>query len=150
MPEDVEYRVAFYATVRDAEGRYLVIRRSADSSHFAGRWEIPGGKPDPGETAAQTVKREVEEETGLQIRVVGLAGCTEFALPAFRVVMLVFRCIAAGEDVTLSDEHGAAEWVCEEDILQKDLTDHSRRFLESYLARKGGPGETICVSLPLE
>jgi len=150
ITDGLQYRFAFYALIQDDEDRYLVLQRSPDSSCFSEQWEMPGGKPNMGETAVQTLQREVEEETGIQISVVGLAGCTEFSLPAFRVVMLVFRCIAAGREFTLSEEHVAADWVDEEDILEKGLTEQARRFLESYFACKGQSVEAVCVSVPLE
>jgi 8-oxo-dGTP pyrophosphatase MutT (NUDIX family) len=46
--------------VFDARGRLLLLRRSD-----TGDWAIPGGMMEPGETFAQTARREVEEETGL-------------------------------------------------------------------------------------
>jgi 8-oxo-dGTP diphosphatase len=45
-------------------GRVLVGRRRG--SHGAGAWAFPGGKPDPGEHPADTVRRELFEETGLR------------------------------------------------------------------------------------
>ena len=40
--------VAPKVMVRNQAGQYLFLRRSADSKHFAGQWEMPGGKADPG------------------------------------------------------------------------------------------------------
>src|SRR5256885_13739791 len=50
------------ALVRDACGRVLLVRRPDD-----GRWAMPGGWVDPGETPEQAVVREVAEETGLRV-----------------------------------------------------------------------------------
>lgn len=47
-----------------ADGRVLLLRRSAEGDH-AGEWSLPGGKVEPGETAAQAAIREAEEEIGL-------------------------------------------------------------------------------------
>ncbi|HQR25623.1 MAG TPA: (deoxy)nucleoside triphosphate pyrophosphohydrolase [Nocardioides sp.] len=54
------------AIVRD--GRVLAARRTAPAE-TAGGWEFPGGKVEPGETAEQALRREVEEELGCAIEV---------------------------------------------------------------------------------
>jgi 8-oxo-dGTP pyrophosphatase MutT (NUDIX family) len=60
---------AVAALVRDGEGRILLQRRSDD-----GRWNLPAGAVDPGESPADAVVREVREETGLAVRPVRVAG----------------------------------------------------------------------------
>ncbi|MFF7186252.1 NUDIX domain-containing protein [Streptomyces sp. NPDC008222] len=57
------------AFVRDGTGRVLMIQRSDN-----GRWALPGGGHDIGETIADTVVREVREETGIEVEVGGLSG----------------------------------------------------------------------------
>ncbi|HOF61021.1 MAG TPA: (deoxy)nucleoside triphosphate pyrophosphohydrolase [Candidatus Latescibacteria bacterium] len=46
-------------------GRVLVTQRNPDS-HMGGMWEFPGGKVEPGETHAETLKRELREELGVR------------------------------------------------------------------------------------
>ena len=53
------------ALVVDEADRLLVVRRAADPA--AGTWDLPGGFADPGETAEETLRREVREETGLDL-----------------------------------------------------------------------------------
>ncbi len=60
---------AAFGAVRDAEGRILLVRRADD-----GNWELPGGRIDVGETAAEAVVREVAEEAGLTVKVTSVAG----------------------------------------------------------------------------
>ena len=56
------------------EGRVLAARRTAPAE-VAGRWELPGGKVEPGETPDAAIVRELREELGVEVRVVGwLAG----------------------------------------------------------------------------
>lgn len=45
-------------------GVLLVQRRRADADHGAGRWELPGGKLEPGEHPRRALARELEEEWG--------------------------------------------------------------------------------------
>lgn len=60
---------AVAALVRDGEGRILLQRRADD-----GRWNLPAGGIDPGESPDQAVVREVREETGLEVRATRVAG----------------------------------------------------------------------------
>jgi len=50
----------------DAEGRFLLTSRPAGKV-YAGYWEFPGGKVEPGETVEQALRRELHEELGIAI-----------------------------------------------------------------------------------
>jgi len=50
----------------DAQGRFLLTSRPAGKV-YAGYWEFPGGKFEPGETVAQALRRELHEELGITI-----------------------------------------------------------------------------------
>lgn len=53
--------------IQDGAGRVLVTRRP-EHVHQGGLWEFPGGKLEPGESPAQCLARELEEELGIQVR----------------------------------------------------------------------------------
>jgi ADP-ribose pyrophosphatase YjhB (NUDIX family) len=57
------------AIVTDGKGNVLLHRR-----HDSGRWALPGGVMDIGETIAQCAEREVKEETGLTVEAYRLVG----------------------------------------------------------------------------
>lgn len=61
--------VAVAAVVRDAQGNVLLIERTDN-----GLWAAPGGAQDLGESITDAVKREVREETGLEVEVTGISG----------------------------------------------------------------------------
>jgi 8-oxo-dGTP diphosphatase len=50
----------------DAQGRVLLMQR-LPGKHLAGLWEFPGGKVEPGETVAQALVRELDEELGVEV-----------------------------------------------------------------------------------
>ncbi len=53
----------------DAQGRFLLTSRPAGKV-YAGHWEFPGGKLEPGETVEQALRRELHEELGIDIAAV--------------------------------------------------------------------------------
>ena len=56
-------------------GQVLLIRRA--NPPRAGQWSLPGGKVERGETLHQALLREIREETGLEVEILGLAGVGE-------------------------------------------------------------------------
>ena len=64
-------RVGVGAVVLDG-GRVLLVRRGKAPSY--GKWSLPGGMVELGETTREAVQREIEEECGLKIRVGEVAG----------------------------------------------------------------------------
>src|SRR2546423_11999009 len=70
--------------VREREGKREVV---LTGRHADGTWVFPKGTPDKGEEIEDTALREVEEETGLKVRILGDLGTTDywFAAPGERV-----------------------------------------------------------------
>ena len=67
------------AVIHDGQGRLLIQERSSDEA-----WSLPGGAIEPGETPESAIRREVEEETGFEVKTVHLLGV--FGGEAFRYV----------------------------------------------------------------
>jgi 8-oxo-dGTP diphosphatase len=136
MSSPKPFSMAVKAVILDDEGRCLLIRRSAHNTHFAGCWEWPGGKLDPGESFATGLKREVMEECGLTVELTGLAGAMEFEMPAVRVVLLCMEARLTGGTIRMSREHDDSAWVPLADLQNQTLPDHQRGFMLDYAKRK--------------
>jgi len=78
-----------------------------------GEWDLPGGRPDPGEDHRAALQREVREETGLEVEVGAALDEHLFeVLPGRFVRILPFVCRLVGaRDVVLSHEHLETCWV---------------------------------------
>jgi 8-oxo-dGTP pyrophosphatase MutT (NUDIX family) len=78
-----------------------------------GEWDLPGGRPDPGEDHRAALVREVREETGLVVEVGGFVHEHLFeVLPQRFVRIVAYVCLLQTEGaIALSDEHQGASWV---------------------------------------
>ncbi len=129
---DKPFAMSVKVVVHDAQGRVLVIQRSAASSHNAGMWDLPGGKVDPGEDFTTALEREVAEETGLTIRLTRLAGSAQSEAPARTVVYLIMAAERVDGDLRLSEEHVDHRWVTLEKFRTIDLCHQFIPFARSY------------------
>jgi len=98
------------AVITDRAGRLLLIQRGHEPE--AGRWSLPGGRIEPGESDRQALVREVREETGLVVAPGRLIGTVERPWPGGRV--LVIRDYAAevtSGDLAAGDDAADVRWV---------------------------------------
>lgn len=112
-------RVAAGVVVRraQAEGspdRILISHRFPDA-HLPDFWEFPGGKVEPGESSADCARREVLEETGVQVQVLGLIARQRHAYPD-RVVEIDFHACAYDSGVPVPVHCQAVRWVSAEHL----------------------------------
>jgi 8-oxo-dGTP diphosphatase len=97
------------AIVRDA--RVLAARRRAPA-RFAGGWEFPGGKVEPGESDVEALVRECEEEMAVAIAVGELLG--ESAEGAIRLTLYA-AALLRGEPAALQD-HDELRWLAADEL----------------------------------
>ena len=95
------------AVVRDGAGRLLLIKRGHDPE--AGKWSLPGGRIEPGETGAQALVREMREETRLTIIPWPLLGAVERpGSPGWAAGQLVredWPAMPPSQDVSTREKH---------------------------------------------
>jgi 8-oxo-dGTP diphosphatase len=98
------------AIVTDSDGRLLLIRRGHEPE--AGRWSLPGGRVQPGESDEQAVVREVREETGLVVTPGRLVGTVQRPGPA-GVVYDIYDYAAAvgGGRLGAGDDAADVRWI---------------------------------------
>ena len=109
------------AVVRDGAGRLLLIKRGHDPE--AGRWSLPGGRIEPGETDAQALVREMREETGLTVLPGPLLGAVERPGPGGSVLDIRdYAATVTGGTLAAGDDAADARWVTAADVPRLPLT----------------------------
>ena len=114
------------AAVMIREGKLLLIRRGVEPS--MGKWSIPGGSIEWGEPMMEAVKREVREETGLEVEVGRIAGVFDLIIrdeesgPAFHYVIIDLFASPVGGTLTPGDDAVEARWVPIEDLGSYELS----------------------------
>lgn len=109
------------------EGRVLLVRRGRPPA--AGKWSVPGGLLDLGETTAEAARREVREECGIDVRVEGLVGVLDRVIrdDAGRVryhwVLVDYLARPASTELSVGDDAAEARWVALEEVEKLDTTE---------------------------
>jgi 8-oxo-dGTP diphosphatase len=123
-------------------GQVLLIRRR--NPPRAGQWSLPGGKLERGESLHQALRREIREETGLEVEILGLAGVAEIADDRAlggsgrQYVLIDYGTrVRAGTARAASDAAEAA-WFGPDDLAQLPLWDETRRIIAESAKRHMG------------
>lgn len=110
------------------------------SKKWSDKWAVPGGHLEWGETFFECVKREVKEETNMEVKDVKFVGLQEniFSEAYFKpkhMVFLDYSCNAVTYDIILNDEIQEYKWVKPKEALSKyDLTDGTNKIIKNYLS----------------
>ena len=124
-------RVAVAVVIRPgARGPWLLLGRRYPEAHLPGLWELPGGRLLPGEGGAVGVRREVREETGLEVEVRGLLLNRRFRYPD-RTVDLEFYVCTPIRGVPEPLGCQAVRWVRPDDLEVYDLPAANEPVLEA-------------------
>ncbi len=111
------------------DNKILLIKKSAKVDIYPGRWDLPGGRLDPGETWCQGLAREVQEETGLKINFIREVRAWESK--KWDTLGKTVLCEHISGEVQLSWEHTEYRWMVPEEVINGDFPEWIQRDLAS-------------------
>jgi 8-oxo-dGTP diphosphatase len=120
-------RIVVTAAVIERAGAYLVTRRPA-GVHLEGCWEFPGGKCEPGEAHDACLRREIDEELGVDVRVGQKIIQVAHEYPDRIVELHFFDCELLGEPVARLRQE--MRWVPCDELDTLDFPPADRELLE--------------------
>lgn len=125
------------ALIFNPEGKIFLMK----SYKWRGKYVIPGGHIELGEKTEEALKREIKEETGLDIDDIEFLCYQDFIFDkAFwkrkHFIFLDFVCKTDSTEVKLDSEGQEFVWVSLEEALKLQVEPYTRRAIEEYMEKK--------------
>ncbi|MEM9200084.1 MAG: NUDIX domain-containing protein [Actinomycetota bacterium] len=122
--------VAVGAVIRRGD-ELLLVQRGHDPE--VGRWSVPGGRVEPGESLRDAVQREVLEEVGLPCDVGELVGVVERRSDSFHFAIVDFACaVPSSREPVAGDDAAAVAWVPMAELGEWELVAGLGEFLAGH------------------
>src|SRR3989338_2351556 len=119
----------------EKDNKILLLKRSEKYDHLKDQWDIPGGRINFGEEPEEGLKREIEEETGLELEEIKqiLDASTVFKNEERHIVRITYLCTVKEGTHKTSHEHTHIEWVLKEKLKELGIEDKLiNKVLEKY------------------
>lgn len=137
-------RVGVGTVVLDGD-RVLLVKRGRPPA--LGKWSVPGGLVDLGETTAEAARREVREECGIGVRLVGIAGVVDRVIRddsgrvRYHYVLVDYAAHPEGGALQAGDDAAEVRWVPVAEVARYDATDGLIDMIDRAAAiSRGGSG----------
>jgi 8-oxo-dGTP diphosphatase len=125
---------AISAIILDDDDQILFLRRSRNDDFMPGSWDIPGGGLDYGEEPEEGLKREIMEETGLQIEIIKILTVSTYFMGEAQRIDVTFLCRAIDSHrLKLSSEHDYYEWVWIDRLNSLTLNKYIQQIVDVYI-----------------
>ncbi len=125
------------ALIFDPAGRLFLMQ----SHKWAGKYVVPGGHVELGETLEAALRREVAEETGLAIRDIRFVGVQEFIYDAAfwqprHFIFFDYACRTDQTEVRLNDEAEEYVWATVDEALRLPMDPYTEKAIRACLAQQ--------------
>ena len=130
MPETKKRPKVIVSALIEKDGKYLLSKETLESGRDL--WIVPGGKVEFSETLEAAVKREMKEELGIEIEIVGLIDFKEALYPqyGYHTVIFFFHAKPKSGKVKLEEKIIEAKYHTPEELKNLELVDNARWVLE--------------------
>jgi mutator protein MutT len=149
------FRMAAKAFIVNDNEDVLILKESSDYGEGTnpGKWLIPGGRIEPGESYDEALKREIDEETGLEVEIEDLITMGEWRPKIngdqFQITAVFFKCRAEDSEIRLSEEHIDYKWINPETHRDYNLIENIHEKFESFLRKQErflGAGKAVVIN----
>jgi len=127
------------AIILNDEGQVLLARRS-EGDPQGPRWEFPGGKLRKGESPQECLRRELQEELGIEAEVADFFHAVEQELGDRSILLLAYFCRWNRGEIELR-AHSAFRWTDLRDLMEMDLLEADRVVAAKLMSQWKSAGE---------
>jgi 8-oxo-dGTP diphosphatase len=120
MTTGSEFPVVGVGVVLVQDGKVLLVRRGRDPGR--GLWAVPGGKVRRGEPMRDAARREILEETGLEVEIGDVVWVGEYLEADDHIVLIDFAGSVLGGELRAGDDADDVRWVAVEEAVEFPLT----------------------------
>lgn len=139
---DILQRVAAKALIVNNEGKVLILREADtyEEGTKIGKYGLPGGRINPGEKFFDGLTREVQEETGLEVKPIKPLYVGEW-FPVIKdvqnhITAIFYACQATATDVKLSEEHDHYEWIEPEHYVDFEMMEPDDDVIRAWIKER--------------
>jgi 8-oxo-dGTP diphosphatase len=121
------------------DGKILLVERGKEP--LKGYWSIPGGIVETGEKLVEGIRREVAEETGLDVEPYSMFEIFERIMPddegkpEYHYVLIDYLCRRLGGEPAAASDASRVEWVAEQNLREYRLTEGTLGVIERAFAK---------------
>lgn len=131
IPKKTYALIGQKAIIVNEENKILVLERS-DKTGGPNVWSLPGGALEDKEDPVEGIKREIKEETGLEISEIKPFSTRSYTHKEDFIVIIGYECHISHQPITLNWEHASYKWLTKEEALELNLSPDGRFFIEAF------------------
>jgi 8-oxo-dGTP diphosphatase len=136
MKQDIPFVPVLAALIKNENDEFLIAKRKSALSN-GGKWEFPGGKLRFSEAPEECLRREINEELGIDIIVRIPFQIVNQSYPDKSILLIAYLCSYEGGELKLKD-HDQAKWIRPSFLMDHELSEPDKpialQLAENYIS----------------